>query len=321
MKRKISNEIVKDKDADVTSRETINSKNNKKPLIILVVVLSLLVLGMGGYLIYDKVIVNKEPGINENEKDNSKDESKENEEEVKESSLKCDGPLFGDPNDKEVCSADLKLKDKIVKVTVTNSPIPSDENDTEHFASTQIEADGKKIFAKEMAYVSRVTTFQDLFVVEVGCTNCGGGSAALQIIQVLDVNGNQIMTLNELSEIFTMGYDFDIQDNGYNYALKDDKIIVTASRVGYFANYGPFPSYDCIIYGDRTENGTDVTGENYSEYADAVVKIVYEFKYLENAKFAPAKNVKEIKFKDLYSKDHCIAEMKEIEKIRMENDF
>lgn len=56
-----------------------------------------------------------------------------------------------------------------------------------------------------------------------------------------------------------------------------------------------------------------VKDDNYDQFANLIVKIDYEIDYLGNNKFLPARKVKDIKFSDLYSKEHCLAEFKELE--------
>ena len=56
-----------------------NSNNNNKFLIVLVIILSVLVVGLGGYLIYDKVIVKTGNNIQESKNNNCKiDENSDN---------------------------------------------------------------------------------------------------------------------------------------------------------------------------------------------------------------------------------------------------
>lgn len=327
--KNVSNENIDDvseakenedlKDA-VNNANEVSKKDNNKLLIIIIVLLSLLVVGLGSYFVYDLFIANTNTELEKAEKkDKNKDKENINQEENTEVEskvyeLNCSNSLA-----ENGCSGKLTLDGKEVNVKTIDPPAYQ-SSDTYYDPVAKLEVDGKIIFTKEFSRgIKRVIAFKDLLIVETLCSNCGGSSAALPTIQVIDKNGKEIMYLYDFSDVKDKGYSLEIVDKKYNYSVKGNKIYMTASRTGYFADYGMLPNYACYIRTVREDglfDGIDIDADNYEQYANEVVKIEYELEYLGNNKFAPAKKVKEIKFKDLYSKEHCIEEMKEIKKIK-----
>lgn len=272
--------------------EPDNSKKNNKALISLIIILILLIIGLGGYLVYSEFI------------------AKTAENKIKELDLY---DICSTEEQQSICKRKLTLNNENVEISVI-----SIESEDEYFYFNKLQINGNIITFDE-ENIKYIKAFQDLVILETFCTQCGGNSAMRPTTVIIDQTGKNLYTINDTS--FENGY---VYDNKYE--IKDSKIIITAVKqgLGYFADYGPYPNFDCHINIEDSIATTGVDGmviikeDNYSQFTNIIAKIEYELEYIGNSKFSDVKKIKEIKFGELYSKEHCIDEFEEYERISKE---
>lgn len=288
-------------------------KNTKKTFILILIIL--IIGSLIGYLI---ITLNKPKENVENKVEEKEIEEKNNIEEPKEINNEVESSLKAEIIDIEkVCGEAKKGKICIRKVTIAGHEeelrIVPKENDVEpdRYHYKDIALNGINIYEEESGEIAKITIIDDIFILDIYCTNCGGNSATIPTTKIINVDGESIYDLSDLQ--FEKGYDYD------GYTVKDNEIIIKTSRVGFADDY--MPSYDCYFKDLDTgikgiANSNVVNGTNYDKFKDTIAKIDYRLPYLGKNKFSSLVKDKEYKFKDLYTKTHCINEYNEYLKVK-----
>lgn len=280
-----------------------NVNPNNKKMITIIVILSLLLVGLGGYIVYDKFITKTDNEVKDNKDDNKNEVDK-----VSELDL---FKICSREEQKNICTRTLTLDNKNIELSIIATERTNNENI--YYDMSKLQIDGKVVYSDDVN-IGKIKAFNDLMILETYCIYCGGASIEIPTIIIIDKNGNIA------HDIYTIEYEQDFYYNN-KYEITDNTIIVTSKNinVGYIGEYGPYPDFDCHINttnynGPRGANGMAIVkDDNYDQFANLIVKSDYEIDYLGNNKFSPARKVKDIKFSDLYSKEHCLAEFKELE--------
>ena len=299
--------------------EEITIKGLNKNIIIALLVLLIALLGVGIYFITknNKKEVEK-PNIKEEEKVDDKENTKEEEkekEEVKEEPKQPTSMTNTTLDVEKACGVAKKGNICIKKINFGGYEeelriIPtSNIVDPNTYEYKQIALNGILVIEEELGRIGKITVMDDIFILDIYCTNCGGASSGVPHTKIVDMDGNKVFDLYDIN--------FEKNFNYEKYTVKDNEIIVTASGVGYFGDY--MPSFDCYLKNVDTgikgiENNNVVNGTNYDKFSSTVAKAEYKVPYLGKNRFSIPVKIKEIKFGELYTKAHCIEEYAKYEK-------
>lgn len=233
----------------------VEKKKTSKALIVAVIILSLLVVGLGGYLVYDKVL--SKPAEKTSSKTDKKTEVKEELEQEQITSKK----LFNSNNNEE----QITVKDKTYAVTlerIENNPAS---------ATNVLKVDGKEIYKGDTMGIShsyiKFWSIGDLIAVDHSLT-----------LSFIDFNGNVVKKVDFWdTESFQMG--LAIFTVGDLVSLVDDEIMIKASA--YDSNGGLRLKGGAGSISSCSQS--EATSHNVNN--DSVVSGTYKLKYLGNNEF------------------------------------
>lgn len=284
------------------------NQKSGKTLLILLIIAGIVIAGLGGYLISEKMKGNDKPSTSSKkdpEGNSSSDEKSSN------SSTKPEGLKTQVYDMEKDCDAPAKGKICIKKITVNNHEeelrLVTSENEVEpgRFDYTNMAINGIVIYDLEngFARIDKVTVLEDILIVDTYCTNCGGASSLVPMTKVMNLNGDSIY------DLFRTKFPGDFQFEKYE--VKNNEIIATASAVGYIGDMEH--AYSCYLRDIKTNiqvfgGPYGVNGTNYDKYSNTLVKGEYRIAYLGNGKFSDPIKVTETKFGELYTKQYCIDE-------------
>lgn len=148
-----------------------NKGKNNTLLIVLIVIMAILLLGLGGYIIYDKVLNKPEtPTIGEEEKDNALDESNKNLEDVKEISISSNlitnlvypqndvglGKIYNSGAQywdyKDITVDTLGRTVMMQNAARVIEPDKSTSQDADYYSATKVKASFQKIYGPDANY-------------------------------------------------------------------------------------------------------------------------------------------------------------------------
>ncbi len=285
----------------------MNQKSGKT-LLILLIIAGIIIAGLGGYLISEKMKGNDKPSSSSKkdlESNSSKDENSSNdssqtdveEAQVYDIEKDCDKPEKG-----KICIKKINVNGHEEELRVATS-----ENEVEpgRFDYTYMSINGIVIYNLEndFASIDKITVLKDILIVDSYCTNCGGSSSLVPMTKVMNLNGDIIY------DLFRAKFPNDFQFEKYK--VKNNEIIATASAVGYVGDMEP--THNCYLRDIKTDvevfgGPYGVNGTNYDKYSDTLVQGEYRIAYLGNGKFSDPIKVTETKFGELYTKQYCIDE-------------
>lgn len=287
---------------------------------IIVLVLGILIIGgLSGYLI-NNILANKDnkPNNTEEQENNKPDEQEEE---------KPDTNTNVEPNNniienlvidvEKICDEAKKGSVCTNKVTINGKKqdiklfATQNEIEPNRYEYTLIEVGGYEVYNEGLGRIGQVTVLDDVLLVDVYCVNCGGSSASIPVTKIMDLTGKIVYDLGNIQ--------LDANYNYETYSVKDNEIIVTTSRAGFFDDY--LPKYDCYLKGIDTGvkgimDANVVNGTNYDKFASTIAKIDYRIPYLGRNRFSELVKLKEYKFGELYTKAHCINEYSEYLKVK-----
>lgn len=287
-------------------KEPIKGLSTK--LVVIVVVAVVLIGGIGGYFI-GKGIDKKEPPqkektekphFQEQEPEKPTDEKAEKPTSNVSTKIEVD-KTCGEAKKGNICIKKINLGGHEEELRIVPDPNIVDPNVYEY---KSIAINGIIIYDAEVAKIGEITILDDILILNLYCTNCGGLSAGTPQTVIIDSNGDEIYKLYDVK--FENGFEYE------TYTVKDNEIIITATGVGFREDY--LPMYDCyfktITTGLEGIDGSKkfVNGSNYDTYSNTLAKAEYKLPYLGKKKFSSAVKIKEIKFGELYTKSHCAEE-------------
>lgn len=203
----------------------------------------------------------------------------------------------------KICNKTLKIANKDTLMEIVSRANQVDDN---RFHYQIMSLNGTKIVEMHDDSISLITIVDDLLIIDVHCTNCGGGSSEIPATLFMNTKGDKIYDLYQLELLKNFEY--------IKYEVKDNKILFHTSSVGYHGDYEP--DVKCFLKGEITGinsygGKSGVNAQNYDNYASRVVQIVYELPYLGNDKFGDLVKISEKRFNELYTKEFCQNEYEE----------
>ncbi|NLA33215.1 MAG: hypothetical protein GX864_04695 [Mollicutes bacterium] len=286
---------------------------NKKTIIIIAVSVVIIAVIIGGYFI-GKGSLTKDP---EKESSSSSSSSSSNVDEPSNNgnhliiqdyyhiSEKCE-----EPSKDKVCIIPVTMEGfkEEIRLLATGNEVEPDAYDYRSLA-----VNGINIVDEEYLRVGGFTIIKNMLVIDLYCTNCGGGSSAIPETRFLNGIGDSLFDLSKLN--FTKDFSYD------GYEVENNKLIIYTTTVGYLGDLEP--SYDCYFRemetGEESIDGLKaINGNNYDKYAKMIAKEEYVIEYLGKGKFSEPQKRKEYEFGELYTKEHCIKEYEDYKQFKKE---
>lgn len=240
------------------------NKENNSSIIIMIVILSLCVLGLTGYIIYDKF----------NEKTNS-DESITTTTTLKQEEVNKNEKLYKsniEQCDKEMCS------EKIGDLNIKFYPLRNGMESTLSINEKEILTD---IYSLNNLYI-----LDDTIIVITSDTDIRTTK-----IYLFDKFGNKQKEIFELDNNYQ---EMVIADYHDAIIINEDKIILEGTRLTHGPSLATYYYDNSLIMEDYYLGKCDI----YNKYIEEIIYGTYEIDYLGNNKFSEIKNISYTKLKD-----------------------
>ena len=269
--------------------QNFEQKKNNKVLIVLLVIFGLIIIGLGGYVVYDKFISNtdveeKDKGNNNN---NNNDDNNDNNNDTRPAVSKMN--FYDECRDnasklKVACDKYITLNNENLSVAIVGEYSISDS-----FAFVELKINDKSVYkvGRESEFnlpqnsLRGIESFQDLIIIEM---SDGDGNGTY--LQIIDKNGNKVQFI-----------DNNLESNSnktfcqYSYSIIGNKIVSKGSESACWSGM----TCDTFCFTDT----------EYQAKANNIYGVEKEIEYLGNSKFSSIKKVKDLLFKDIYSKKDC----------------
>lgn len=270
--------------------EKQNTNNPKKGNKFLVILLLLIILGIGGYIVYDKFIVNNEPNneVNENNNGNSETENNESNEEVNEGNNDSANQNESNNQDKnntqsnEVVFTEANCLDgngckfsigdiKFDVVNISNGSLAG--NALYINGNKAVEGDNF-VFSEEDFWI-----LDDIIIVQIG-----KGLDHFATFYIFNKQGKVLLNGDTIDSQFGDNMILDTFDDMDSISIDGNKIKIKASRF----THGP------SILGE--DSAKPVINKNTS--CDTIVMGTYEIEYYGNGKLSEIKNTSYVTLRD-----------------------
>ncbi|MBQ7141231.1 MAG: hypothetical protein IJO32_06995 [Bacilli bacterium] len=247
-------------------------------LIVLVVVLSIAVLGLSGFIVYDKILSNEEEIITKNDNENS-DESNKNIT-FNHTTLSVD----------YLCNFEL---DKICELKHDKILIKLENTSDNEYPIFDIKINDKLVLSEVIYLNDEINIIDNNVIISHSGTDINSSH-----IYIFDNKGNNTLSLfsgfDTKYPAISLKSEYLENGNSIDYKIIGNKIIIEGTRL----SHGP-----SIVISEKEY--IELYNNNCLQYENEVVYGKYEIEYLGNNKFSETKNVGYTLLKDIGYYSQC----------------
>lgn len=281
----------------------IEKSKSNKTIIVIIVILSLLVVGLGGYFVYDRYMsnANSEEKGNDSNKNNNDNRPAVTKIDLRKECYTTENRVNANGQEYDVdlapdCSKYLTLNDENIDLVIKAKT----ESENCDFCARYmiIELNNKILFeylVDDYMQIETIEAFNNLIVITPASMD---GAEDVAPIIIINQQGNIVLDLAKVD----FGKDFtynDYRSHPGSVEIKGDKLIIKKDKGDYGGGYICENDGECFPT-QFDNNYTMITKDNWNNYAERIFETIFEIEYLGNNKFSDPKKIEETKFKDKY---------------------